>query len=108
MNGKRESNVLYAERLDSVARLYRKAVALSTVGDYIQMLETASAAWQILRSLQEERGQQRNDFGEGSVLRHFAYLMTSKYQGRNLPSYEELNCNEEFLRKDADYIGLEW
>lgn len=108
MNVKSESNVLYAEQIDSAARLYRKAIALSTVCDYVQTLETASEALQVLRRLQEERGQQRQDFQEGSVLRHFVYLMTSKYQGRNHPSCEELNGNESFLREDAGYIGLEW
>ncbi|MBO7206060.1 MAG: hypothetical protein J6W10_00430 [Kiritimatiellae bacterium] len=111
---KKEKDSVYREKIAYAARLYRKALAMSTVNSFVETLKIAAEAYKTLEELRLKFGEDEYDHAPETVNCDFVHYLIVKYKGSNRPDSPEIFQNEEFVldswewdvkENDFDYEG---
>ena len=94
---KKEKDGVYREKIAYAARLYRKALATSTVNSFVEALKIAAEAHKTLEELRLKFGEDEYDHAPETVNFDFVHYLIVKYKGSNRADSPEIFQNEELV-----------
>ena len=94
---KKEKDIVYREKIAYAARLYRRALATSTVNSFVETLKIAAEAYKTLEELRLKFGEDEYDHSPETVNCDFVQYLVCKYKGSNRADSPEIFQNEELV-----------
>lgn len=94
---KKEKDSVYREKIAYAARLYRKALAMSTVNSFVETLKLAAEAHKTLEELRLKFGEDEHSHAPETVNCDFVQYLIVKHKGSNRADSPEIFQNEELV-----------
>lgn len=94
---KKEKDIVYREKIAYAARLYRRALATSTVNSFVEALKIAAEAHKTLEELRLKFGEDEYDYAPETVNYDFAQYLIVKYKGANRADNPGIFQNEDLV-----------
>jgi hypothetical protein len=91
---KKEKDIVYREKIAYAARLYRKALAMSTINGFVEALKTAAEAHKTLEELRLTFGEDEYDHAPETVNCDFVQYLIVKYKDSNRADSPDIFQNE--------------